>query len=88
MIKPTQKYALLERKKIKESGIPGFEMVSNEADSQVLRAKVVAIDPSYLDGVKPGDYVYVYKVKALSVEGYDELFFVEPEHICGWEATQ
>lgn len=88
MIKPTQKYALVERKKVKETNIEGFVTTSNETDAHAVKAKVVDIHPDFLDGIKIGDIVYVYKVKALSVQDNDELFFVEPEHIVGWETAQ
>jgi len=87
MIRPTKKYALVERKKIKETTTSGIILTSNQTDAKVVIATIIDLDEEYLDGLKKGDTVYVNKLKALDIESNDELFFVEPEHICGWETN-
>lgn len=85
MIKAYKNFVLVKRPKVAETA-SGIVLTTNNADTRSVKGVLVDKMTDQLDGVKIGDTVYVDKTKSLDIEGEPELFFVPPEHVCGWAA--
>lgn len=81
-MKAYKNYILVKRVEPDTTTKSGIIMVEDTTEQRGLRVEIVS---GRYDGLDTGSVIYVDKIKVIRMEGQEEVYAVEPQHILAVE---